>query len=199
MRTTARVLAGAITAALLAGCGTATTIDGGAAAVANGISVPRDQLEDAVRELVGDVEGLSPELRAMTVTPTQQRILQLQIQSAIVASVVEDHGLVVGSAEEQQVRDDILTAVGGQEQLEAILADNGLTQALFDDLIVPQEARIVALLEAVGREQLDPVLLEALDAAEIAIAPGLGEWDPVSRSVVQGARVGTGAGGPGLG
>jgi parvulin-like peptidyl-prolyl isomerase len=300
-----RTLVAAALALSLAACGTAT-MDGGAAAVVDGVTVSRDVLERAVFELEGEGTEVPADQRAAFVGDTQRRVLGFQIQAALIESVGRERGLEIGATELAAAREQIVTAVGSEEGLTQAIAQAQLTQELFDEVIVPQEAYIAAIradllggqefatrtvrhilvgsqqeaddvvaelaaggdfatlaaerstdpgsaanggelppsppgtfvaefdaavwsaqigeivgpvqtdfgfhvLEVLSEETIDTddlepgqaenlvgalleqVLVDAYGAAEITIAPGLGEWDPFTRSVIEPGRVGTGS------
>lgn len=184
--------------AVLTGCA-ALEHGGSVAAVGDGIEVPRSQLEEAVHELAGDLTGVDPTLRAVRVGELQRRVLSLQIQAAVFEALADERGITITDADEQAVRDELLEAFGSEEALEQIVLENQLTMTLFDELILPQEARIDALQDEVGPEQLNDLLFDTMVAAEVWIAPGLGSWDPENLAVVEVPRAGTGRQPLGLG
>lgn len=199
MRTVLRSLVAALAAVVLAGCGTVPAA-GDAAATVDGVAVSRSQLETGVREIVGDVESLDPEERGFRVGTVQRHLLGFQIQGAIFERLADEQGITVEQADLDAARDRLLAATGGQAQLDQLIAQEGLTPTLFEELILPQEVRIAELAEVVGPEQINPYLVEEIRGAEIVVAPGLGRWDPEQLRVVEPTAVGTGEPAvPGLG
>jgi outer membrane murein-binding lipoprotein Lpp len=199
VRTVLRSLVAALAVLLLAGCGTVTAA-GDAAATVDGVAVSRSQLESGVREIVGDVEALDPEERGFRVGTVQRHILGFQIQGAIFERLADEQGITIDEADLDAARNRLLEATGGQEQLDQLIAREGLTPTLFEELILPQEVRIAELAEVVGPEQINPYLVEEIRGADVAVAPGLGRWDPEQLRVVEPSTVGGGEPvAPGLG
>lgn len=143
MRRLVRHLLPLLVLGLLAGCTTATA--GGAAATVDGVEIPHEQLESAVRELAGDVESLSPEEREERVGGTQRQILTFLIQAQVLASLADDRDVEVGDQALADARGELIASIGGEEQLEPVLSQAGLTAELFEDVFVPQQAQLTAL------------------------------------------------------
>jgi len=186
------LLASAVAAVLLAGCGTFPST--GAAATVGGTDIPRASIERAVdaldldelREAIG--QGLPAELGAAerraavddqvasVIEETQRRALDLHIRLELVRIVTDDAGVEVTDDARDSARETLVASVGGEEALPAALAQAGLTEEVFDDVIVEQEALLMLLrdeLEA-GRtlEVREPrhILLETEEAAREVIA-----------------------------
>jgi hypothetical protein len=185
-----RPLVTALLAVAVVGCGTVTA-GGNAAATVDGVTVSRSQLEAGVRDIVGDVEGLEPEERGVTVGTVQRHILGFQIQGAVFERLAEEQGIVVGEDDLAAARQRLLDATGGEAQLEQLIAREGLTPTLFEEVILPQEVRIAELAAIVGPEQINPYLVQELRAADVVVAPGLGRWDPEQLRVVPEPRTGS--------
>jgi parvulin-like peptidyl-prolyl isomerase len=149
-----RTLVAVALALSLAACGTAT-LAGGAAATVDGVVVSRDVLERAVHELAGDGAEVPADQRAALVGETQRRVLGFQIQAALIESIGHERGIEVGADELAAAREQIVTAVGSEEGLTQAIAQAQLTQELFDEVIVPQEAYIAAIrAELLGEQEL---------------------------------------------
>lgn len=192
MRTTLRPLAAVMAALLLlAGCGDAATDDTtddatdaaaptelgpGAVATVDGTDIPRERLEEAVRELEGDVEDLEAEERAATVGQTQRQILSLLIQATVFDNLAEERGIEVTDEDLAETREDILEGLGGQEGLDTALEQSGLTMELFEEVIVRQEATISLIAEdLVGDDDLETrtarhILVETEEDADEIVA-----------------------------
>jgi parvulin-like peptidyl-prolyl isomerase len=195
VRTPSRLLAGVATALLLAGCG--GTLPAGAAAVVNGEQIPRDRLEAAVREATGDVEALSAEEREAQVGSQQRQILTFLIQDKVLASAAAEQGIELTDEDLAAAREQVLTAVGGEEQLDLALAQAGLSRELFEEVIVPQEARVTALRAALlggqaletrtarhilveTQQEADEIVAELQDGGDFAAIAGERSQDPGS-------------------
>jgi hypothetical protein len=164
VRLPTRLLAFGTALALLAGCG--TTVPPNAAATVNGIDISRDQLErvvadsldglfgaaDAAAEETGE-EGFTDDEREQATDEQQRQLLTLLVQDAVITSVVADAGLEVDETDRAEVRADIVETVDGEEQLEQLLIQDGLSLSLFDEILVPQQARVVALRDELAAGQ----------------------------------------------
>lgn len=183
MRTRVRLLTVAVTAALLlAAC--SPLPPGSAAAIVDGTSIPRSEIERAVTGLdldelrsgvdaglPADLEGgaraaaVEEELAAV-VLDTQRRVLDLYIRREIVRIVADDAGVEASEEDLEEAREALLASVGGEQELAAVLADNGLTPEVFEEVIVEQEALLVAL----RREVLADAELEVREPRHILVA-----------------------------
>jgi outer membrane murein-binding lipoprotein Lpp len=192
VRTLLQLFFVALAALVLAGCAGTAPIDGdGTAATVDGVSISRAQLEAGVRDFLGPLEALPPEERAAQVGALQRQILGFQIQGAVFERLAADEGIEVDDADLELARQRLLEATGGQEQLDQLLAREGLTPALLEELILPQEVRLAELSEVLGGpEQLNPILVEAIRDADIEVAPGLGDWSEEELRVLPAGRVG---------
>jgi hypothetical protein len=99
---------------------------------------------------------LPPEDRAAQVGALQRQILGFQIQGAVFERLADEEGIEVDDADLDQARERLLEAVGGQQQLDQVLAQEGLTPTLLEELILPQEVRLAELAEVVGGGAAQP-------------------------------------------
>ena len=152
MRTPLRLLAATAVLVLVAACG-GSVPSAGAAATVDGEVIPRDRLEEAVRAINSDVESLSAEEREETVGADQRRILTFLIQDAVLSSVAIEQGVELDDDDLEVSRARIIDAIGGEDELDAVLANVGLSRSLFDSVIVPQEARLAALRDGLADSQ----------------------------------------------
>ena len=193
MRTRVRLLTASVTAAfLLAAC--SPLPPGSAAAVVGGTEIPRATIERAVAgldleemrtgldaSLPADLEGaaraaaVDEEVAAM-VLDTQRRVLDLYIRSEIVRIVAEDVGVEAAAADRDAAREALIASVGGPEALPGVLAEAGFSEEVFEEVIVEQEALLVALrrdvLAGAELEVREPrhILVTSLEDAEAVVA-----------------------------
>ena len=173
MRPRVRTLAAALSAAfLLAACGPA--LPSGTAAVVGDTRIPRAEVERAIAGLDLSADraaieeslpaDLSPaqrraqteELFAEVVQDLQRRTLDLYIRLEIVRIVAEEEGVEVDEVDRAETRQLLVDSIGGEGQLEGVLTQSGLTEELFEEVIVEQEALISALRTALlGEQQLE--------------------------------------------
>jgi len=172
-----------VTAALLlAAC--SPLPPGSAAAVVEGTPIPRAAIESAISGLdlddlragleaglPADLEGVAraaavEEQVSVAVLDTQRRVLDLYIRGEIVRLVAEDVGVAASNADREAAREALIASVGGPEALPGVLADAGFSEQVFDEVIVEQEALLVALRRAV----LDDAELEVREPRHILVA-----------------------------
>ncbi|MFP4634605.1 MAG: peptidylprolyl isomerase [Nitriliruptoraceae bacterium] len=171
-----RLLAAGLAAAVTL---TACASDGGSAAAAaatvDGTSIPRATLEEAVEELTAD-QDLSGEERESVVGSQQRNLLSLLIQDEVLSGIFEELEVSIDDEDLEVVREDVYTAIGGEEQLEQALNEAGLTETLFEEVFIPQQARMLAVqAELAGDEVLETrtarhILLESEQEADEVVA-----------------------------
>ncbi len=186
------LLASALAALLLAGCGSFPST--GAAATVGGTDISRETIERAVETLDLDevraaVEQQLPaelgvaERRAAVedgvasvVEQTQRRVLDLYIRLELIRIVTDDAGVEVTEEARETARETLVASVGGEEALPAALAQAGFTEEVFDDVIVEQEALLTLLRDELltggSLEVREPrhILVETEEAAREVIA-----------------------------
>lgn len=183
MRSRVRLLTASVTAALLlAAC--SPLPPGSAAAVVEGTRIPRAAIESAIAGLdlddvrsgldaglPADLEGVAraaavEEQVAAVVLDTQRRVLDLYIRREIVQIVAEDVGVEASTADREAAREALIASVGGPEALPEVLAEAGFSEEVFEEVIVEQEALLVALRRSV----LADVELEVREPRHILVA-----------------------------
>lgn len=143
------LLSAVVLATLLVGCGGAASTGGGAAATVNGHDIPRERLEDAVRELTANAEDATTDERNERVAATQRQVLSFLIQAQIILDVAEERGITIeeGAAAERFERD--LGTFGDEAGLAEALAaqQSGLTVELYRDVLIPASLHMDSLRE----------------------------------------------------
>ena len=171
-----RLLVAGLVAALLAACGATDAGNGEAAATVDGTDIPRSTLEDAIAELHGDVQELSSSEREQVVGTQQRELLALLIQDEILTNIYEDVGASFDDDDLAEVREEVVAGLGGEEQLEETLNQAQLTLTLFEDVFLPQQARLFAIQEELAEgESIETrttrhILLETEEEADDVIA-----------------------------
>lgn len=182
VRLLTRLAAFVAASALVAGCGAA--VPPSAAATVDGTEVPRPLLEsvvsaslDGIIPAAEEAQGeLGDEERTQLVEEQQRQMLTLLVQDAVIASVVADAGVEVDETDSADVRAQIVEAVEGEERLEELLVQDGLSMTVFDEVLVPQQARVIALREELAAgEDLETrtvrhVLVESEEEANEVVA-----------------------------
>ncbi len=171
-----RLLVAGLVAALLAACGANDAGSGDAAATVDGTDIPRSILEGAIAELHDDVQELSSSEREQVVGTQQRELLALLIQDEILTSVYEDVGASFDDDDLAAVREEVVAGIGGEEGLEETLNQAQLTLELFEDVFVPQQARLFAIQEVLAEgESIETrttrhILVETEDEADDVVA-----------------------------
>lgn len=173
------LLSAAVLAALLAGCGAAPA--GGSAASVDGQAVPRERLEEAVQELTADGAGAEggEDQGGESVADTQRRVLTFLIQAQIIQNLADERGIEVSDEDARARYEEELENFGGEEALADALAGQGLTVALYRDVLVPISMRLDVIrdqfaeeveLEEVEVRTTRHILVETEDEAQAIVA-----------------------------
>lgn len=174
------LLSVALTAVLLVGCGSAAASGGGAAATVDGHDIPRERLENAVRELTGDAAGLDPEQRNEAIAATQRQVLSFLIQAQIILDLAQERGISIdeGAAAERFEQD--LQTFGDEAGLAQALGAQGagLTVELYRDVLIPASLHMDALREELAGE-LDSEEIETRNVRHILV-----ETEPEAEAIV---------------
>lgn len=163
------LLAAALAVVVLAAC--TPLPPASAAAVVGGVDIPRDRITTAVESLDLDglregiqvslpqdlqgtarAEAVEAQFRA-AVIDTQRRILDVYVRLELIRRMADDLGAEATDADRTMAREQLLASIGGAEALADVLRDSGLTEAVFEEAIVAQEALVVAMRRTLIAEQ----------------------------------------------
>lgn len=163
MRLFLRTLAVALTALLVASCG--STVGGNAAATVNGTEVSRELLERivaaetaAAQESMGE-DGEDAEMAAQL----QRDILTALISFAVIADLAEEQGVAPSEEDLEAALDEDVEMRGGEEPFEDFLEQLGLSREEYRDLLLANNLRYEALAEASTVEISEEELREAYE------------------------------------
>ena len=165
-RTRRGVLVGIVASLVLAACATGPA---GPLATVDDVEIPRELLEGWIRTAT----DANPSIDAVGL---QTDLLSRLIQQRIIEGVLADLGLTVDPATAAEVRTSIEEQVGGPLALTATLADIGFPEDFFDDVFIPVEAAIEALvLSLAGGRSLETrtarhILVETAEEADEVFA-----------------------------
>jgi hypothetical protein len=110
-------------------------------------------------------------------------VLTALVRSQILAEVAERNGVTVTDADVQAAADDIVEQVGGQQEFERRLAEQGVPQGLFLQQVRDQQLQ-TALQQQIGADaDLTTFVQEALSGVPIDVNPRYGTWDTASLEV----------------
>ena len=164
MRRTPRLsLAMAIAAVTLAACGSGA--QSGSIATVNDVDIPREQLEEWVREATETNPELDP-------VQLQAELLTRIIQRGVVQSALDDLGLVRDDELIDGVRDAVIEQVGGTSQFAVTLSRIGYPDSFFDEVFLVTEASIdTIVLSLIGDRSLETrtarhILVESAEEAD---------------------------------
>lgn len=175
--------------ALLAGCAGPGS---GNAAVVNESPVPAQTVERLLRAQIegGQLDpSLSGQERARQLGERQRQVLTSLIRIEVLAQVAEDEGVEVTREQLDERFQQEAEAQGGEESLEQLIDQSGLTPDDFRELVLADLVRQESLQEALGggeeggaatRERITSALAEA----EIVVASRFGSWSDDARQVV---------------
>jgi peptidyl-prolyl cis-trans isomerase C len=174
-----RLLAIGVLSALLAACGLAGTgLPADAAATVDGETIPRSTIEEAIAELDEAEDPAAPEAgdQDELVEARQRELLGLLIVDEVLTGLFEQRDATYDEEDLETVRADVVEAVGGEEQLEPTLAQAQLTMTIFEEVFVPQQARVLAIRQQLAEgEVLETrtvrhILVEEEDEADDVLA-----------------------------
>jgi peptidyl-prolyl cis-trans isomerase C len=153
---------------LLGACGPGTGT-ASEAAVVDGRSISRDQVDQPVRDALnrsGAIEGLDADQRAEIVEPLQRQVLSLLIQASVIEDIADERGIEVDQSRIDERLEADAEGAGGEDELADALAQQQLSVGLYRDVLLPTQQRIEAL-----REQLtgDIEPSEAREARHILV------------------------------
>ena len=173
------LLSAALLAALVAGCGTAST-SGGAAATVDGETVPRETLEDAVRDLTEAGPDLGADERNEAIATTQRQVLGFLIQAQAIFNVAEERGVSVSEEDEEARYQQDIEQVGGEEQLAQTLASQpgSVTLDLYRDVLIPASLR----MDALGEQLAEDMESEEVDTRTVRHI--LVETEPEAQAII---------------
>jgi hypothetical protein len=158
------LLAAAAAALALSACSSLPPAS--SAAVVGDTPIPRQDVEAAVTgldlaalaesieaSLPADLESAERDAAARTeldalVLDAQRRTLDLFIRYELVQRMADDAGAEVTEDDLVEARELLLVPIGGEEELANVLQQSRLTEEVFEEVIVPQEALVVALRRA---------------------------------------------------
>lgn len=113
----------------------------------------------------------------------QSQVVTALVRSQILAEVAERNGVTVTDADVQAAADDIVEQVGGQQEFERRLAEQGVPQGLFLQQVRDQQLQ-TALQQQIGADaDLTTFVQEALSGVPIDVNPRYGTWDTASLEV----------------
>lgn len=196
-----RLVAALAAVVLLAGCAGPGQ---GVAAVINGAPIDAALVERLVEAQLAasqtDVSGLSPDERAQTVGQSQRQVLTALIRIEVVAQVADEEDVEITEEDLDERFAQEAEAQGGEEALEQLLEQSGLTIEDFRELVLTDLARQEALQERFsesGEGELQEVVTTAMGDARVEVASRFGTWDPQGGQVVPTDLIGdTGGGAP---
>ena len=165
---------------LLGACATDGSNDHGEAASVDGRSIPRDAVEEPVRDALnqaGALEGLDADERAEIVEPLQRQVLGLLIQAMVIEDLAEERDVEPdeGAIEERYQAD--VDSVGGEDELADALAQQRLSVGLYRDVLLPTQLRVEALMATFAAD-IEPT--EQREARHILV-----ETEEEAQSVLQ--------------
>lgn len=132
------VLVGALAAAVWVGRSGGETV-----ATVNGTDISDTELEEAT---AGDTTGGDEE--SLT---ARRQVLSLLVADKIISGAAEAEGVEPTAADVEAARSQLLESLGGEDGLAPALEQAGMAPQLFDEVVVPQQAAVLAL----GRSLVD--------------------------------------------
>ncbi|MEX2421243.1 MAG: peptidylprolyl isomerase, partial [Actinomycetota bacterium] len=91
--------------------------------------------------------------RTVALATHQRAMLTLLVQDAVITDMIAEQGAEAAQEDIDELRQEVIDSVGSEEQLAELLAGDGLSLELFDEVLIPQQAGVVALREQLAEGQ----------------------------------------------
>jgi foldase protein PrsA len=156
-----RLLVLAAATAVLTACGGGTD----PAATVDGTDVTREDV--AAAQAGAPTATAAPgQSQDEAAAARDRQMLGLLITDQIISALAEERGVEVDDADVAAAREEVLAGIGGEEQVQPALDRAGFSPELFEDVVVPQQARLIAI----GRDVAGDRSLETRTVRHIMVA-----------------------------
>ena len=108
----------------------------------------------------------------------QSQLLTSSVRSSLLEAIARRNEVAVTDEDVQTALDEILEQVGGPDQLEERLAQQGVPEALFLEQVRAQELQAALQEELGAQEDFVAFVTEETADLDIRINPRYGEWNP---------------------
>lgn len=183
-----RRLAVVLVALTTAACGLTNTGDPGTAAIVGDRSIPTSAVDanlDSIRDSDAFQQQAAGDASGTFVLDAQSQLVTALVRSEILRQVAERNDVEVSEAEVRQARDELLEQLGGAEELQRRLAEQGVPEDLFMRQLRDQQLQ-AALQEQIGADtDLADFVRNEFTDVPIRINPRYGTWDEATLAVTQ--------------
>lgn len=186
MVTLARRLAVVIVALTASACALTSTGDPSTAAVVGDQQIPAAAIDDNL-ESIRDSDAFQQQAQGdgsgTFVLDAQTQLATALVRSEILALVAEREGIAISEDDVAQARTELVDQLGGEQQFEARLAEQGLEESFLLRQLRDQQIQTALQSQIGGGTDLAEFIRTSLEDVTIDVNPRYGQWDPVSLSV----------------
>lgn len=170
-----------------AACSLTNTGSPSTAAIVGDETVPVAQIDEqfeVVAASAGFEQQAQQDRTGQIAAQTQSQLVTSAVRSAILLVLAERNGVQVTDEQVDAAADEIVVQVGGQEEFERRLAEQGVPEALFRQQVRDQEIQ-TALQEQVGvDDDFAQFVRDGISDVPIEINPRFGTWNSQGLEVV---------------
>lgn len=175
-----------LVALLTAACGLTATGDPSAAATVGDRVVAAADVDETLEAISGSAafkQQSQGDTSGQFVLDARQQLATQFVRSEILTIVGEREGIVVSDDDLAQARQDLVDQLGGEDALEAAVAEQGLSEEFVLQQLRDQQIQ-AALQEEIGPGgNLAEFIGTAIADVPIEVNPRYGTWDPTALAV----------------
>lgn len=189
MTTLARRASLVIVALMTSACALTNTGDPAIAAAVDDRTIPAAEVDATLasirqsdsfqQQAVGDASG-------RLALDAQTQVVTSYVQSAILDEVAERNDVEVSDGDIAAARDALVEQLGGPEEFQARIAEQGLTEEFVIDQVLRVQQTQQALQREIGADvDFAEFLRTELEDIPVEVNPRYGEWDPQNLTVAR--------------
>lgn len=186
MTTVARRLAILLVALATAACALTNTGDPNVAAMVGDERISTsaiDQNFDAQRESQAFQQQAEQDTTGRIAFDAQAQIVTAMVRSEILRRIADRNDVQVSDAAVDAAVDELVEQVGGREEFERRLTEEGVSQEMFLQQMRDQQVVIALQERAGGEEDFAAFIRDGVAGMPIEINPRYGEWDATGLQV----------------
>lgn len=186
MTTLVRRLAVVAVALMTAACALTNTGDPSVAATVGDRNIPAARIDQnlaAIRDSEQFQQQAQGDLSGSFALDAQTQLVTAAVRSEILRVVAEGEGVEVTDADVADARDQLVEQLGGEEEFQNRLAEQGVSEDFVLRQLRDREIQ-TALQEELGAdEDLGAFVQDEIADVPIEVNPRYGEWDPATLAV----------------
>jgi hypothetical protein len=184
--TLAQRLAVVLVALMAAACSLTGTGDPSTAATVGDRAVPTTDIDEmlaSIRNSSAFQQQAQGDTSGQFVLDAQTQLVTQFVRSEILAVLAEQEGLSVSDEEVAAAREDLAGQVGGEEALQAAIAEQGLSEEFLVQQLRDQQTQALLQDEIGASANLAEYIQAEIADVPIEVNPRYGQWDPDALAV----------------